>query len=186
MRLDQLFLVALGLSMDAFAVAVCKGLALRQWQIKNALIVALFFGGFQAFMPIAGYFLGTQFKGQISSFSHIVAFILLAMIGISMLKESFEKNKCVSPSIELKAMIVLATATSIDALVAGVSLAFLSVNIWAAVLSIGIITFIMSFFGVKIGNVFGCKYKSISERAGGIILIFMGIKILLEHFGIFS
>lgn len=189
MSVVELFILAVGLSMDAFAVAICKGLCMRKVTIKKAGIVGLYFGLFQAGMPIIGYILGSQFSDKISSIDHWIAFILLSLIGISMIKESLEKeekNECKTEVEELsfKNMSILAIATSIDALAVGVTFAFLKVNIIPAVSFIGITTLVLSMIGVKIGNIFGVKYKSKAELAGGIILILMGIKILLEHLGI--
>ncbi len=191
MNLFELLIIAVGLSMDAFAVAICKGLAMDKICIGKAGIVGLYFGIFQAGMPLIGYFLGVQFKDYITSFDHWVAFALLAIIGFNMLKESREKGcaECgcssdVNDSLGFKQMSVLAVATSIDALAAGVSFAFLEVDIAPAASFIGVITFTLSVIGVKIGNVFGAKFKSKAEMAGGIILILMGLKILLEHLGV--
>lgn len=190
MGLIELFFLAVGLSMDAFAVAVCKGLSMRKVTLKNAGIVGLYFGGFQAGMPLIGYFLGLQFKDYIMSIDHWIAFGLLVYLGIRMIQESLDKYEDVEPIqsekelLSFKNMSILAIATSIDALAVGITLAFLQVDIIPAVTFIGIITFILSMVGVKIGNVFGIKYKSKAEFVGGAILILMGIKILLEHLGI--
>lgn len=191
MNLLELFIIAVGLSMDAFAVAICKGLAMDKISIRKAGIVGLYFGSFQAGMPLIGYYLGEQFKNSITSFDHWIAFALLVFIGINMLKESRER-KCVecgsdaevNASLGFKQMTVLAVATSIDALAAGVSFAFLEVDIAPAATFIGITTFTLSVIGVKVGNVFGVKYKSKAELAGGLMLILMGVKILLDHLGI--
>lgn len=185
MNLFSLFIIAVGLSMDAFAVAICKGLAMQKITIKKALIVGLWFGGFQALMPALGYLLGSQFDTYITSIDHWIAFVLLSIIGGNMIKEALSKEEePTNDSLALKEMLLLALATSIDALAVGVTFAFLKVQIVPAVLFIGIITFTLSIVGVKIGNIFGCRYKSKAELAGGIILIVMGIKILLEHLGI--
>ena len=189
MSVVELFILAVGLSMDAFAVAICKGLCMRKVTIKKAGIVGLYFGLFQAGMPMIGYILGSQFSDKISSIDHWIAFILLSLIGINMIKESLEKeekSECKTEEEELsfKNMSILAVATSIDALAVGVTFAFLKVNIIPAVSFIGITTLVLSMIGVKIGNIFGVKYKSKAELVGGIILILMGIKILLEHLGI--
>lgn len=190
MSLFELFVLAVGLSMDAFAVAVCKGLSMRKITLKNAGIVGIYFGGFQAGMPLIGYFLGLQFKDYIMSVDHWIAFILLGFLGIKMIQEAMSKddedNKIEDENemLSFKNMSILAVATSIDALAVGITLAFLQVDIVPAVSFIGIITFVLSMVGVKIGNVFGVKYKSKAELVGGIILIFMGVKILLEHIGI--
>ena len=185
MGMMELFLIAVGLSMDAFAVAVCKGLALRKVNLGQMALVGLWFGGFQALMPLAGYFVGVQFKEQITAIDHWIAFALLAIIGGNMIRESLSKEEeCPDASLSVKAMLPMAVATSIDALAVGVSFAFLSVNIGAAVSFIGVITFALSMVGVKVGSLFGAKYKSKAELAGGVILILMGLKILLEHLGV--
>lgn len=185
MDLLTLFTLAVGLSMDAFAVAVCKGLAMRKLTMKNAVIVGAWFGGFQALMPAIGYVLGVQFKDKITAIDHWIAFILLGLIGFNMIKEALSKEEEeANDSLAFKEMFVLAIATSIDALAIGITFAFLSVNIGAAVSFIGVITFLLSTLGVKVGNVFGTKYKSKAELAGGVILILLGLKILLEHLGI--
>ncbi|HBA69299.1 MAG TPA: hypothetical protein DCZ40_08075 [Lachnospiraceae bacterium] len=185
MDIFTLFTLAVGLSMDAFAVAVCKGLAMNKLTLKKAAAVGAWFGGFQALMPAAGYLLGVQFKDKIASIDHWIAFILLGLIGINMIREAYSKEEEeTDESLEIKEMFVLAVATSIDALAVGVTFAFLSVHIWMAVTFIGIITFLLSMAGVKVGNVFGTKYKAKAELTGGVILILLGIKILLEHIGI--
>lgn len=185
MSLFTLFTLAVGLSMDAFAVAVCKGLAMRKISMRKAAIVGLWFGGFQGLMPLIGYLLGVQFKDKITAIDHWIAFVLLGIIGINMIKESREQEEEEgSDSLAAADMLVLAVATSIDALAVGVTFAFLNVNIIAAVSFIAVITFILSAVGVKVGNVFGTRYKSRAELAGGIILILLGTKILLEHTGI--
>lgn len=186
MGIVELFLIAVGLSMDAFAVAVCKGLAMKKCTWKKAGIVGLYFGVFQAGMPLAGYVLGVQFKEVIMSIDHWVAFGLLGIIGINMVRESRENcEECQTEdeALDVKTMVGLAVATSIDALVVGVTFAFLQVKIVPAVSFIGVTTFLISVTGVQIGNIFGAKYKSKAELAGGIILILMGVKILLEHLG---
>ena len=190
MGLIELFVLAVGLSMDAFAVAVCKGLSMRKVTLKNAGIVGIYFGGFQAGMPLIGYFLGLQFKDYIMSIDHWIAFVLLVYLGIKMIQEALSKDDDIEPIqsekelLSFKNMSILAIATSIDALEVGITLAFLQVDIVPAVTFIGIITFVLSMVGVKIGNVFGMKYKSKAEFFGGAILILMGCKILLEHLGI--
>lgn len=184
MGLIELFLIALSLSMDAFAVSVCKGLSVLNVRPKHALTAGVYFGGFQAAMPLIGYLLGTQFQTLIESFDHWIAFALLAVIGFNMVMESRSEGKELNSSFSAKAMLPLAVATSIDALAVGVTFAFLNVNIIPAVCFIGIITFIMSAAGVKIGNVFGMRYKSTAELLGGIVLILMAVKILLEHLGV--
>lgn len=185
MSIPEIIILSLGLSMDAFAVSICKGLSVQRMELRHGLLCGIYFGVFQALMPAAGCLLGMSFKNLIAEFDHWVAFILLALIGISMIKESREESEC-NPDFGAKTMILMAVATSIDALAVGISFAFLNVAIIPAVLSIGIITFVMSFAGVKIGNVFGAIYKSRAELAGGIILILIGTKILLEHTGIIN
>jgi putative Mn2+ efflux pump MntP len=184
MSLLELFLVAVGLSMDAFAVSVCKGLAMRKLSISKAAIIGLWFGGFQAGMPLLGFFLGKQFETYITSIDHWIAFILLSLIGISMIREALSKEEeKADDSLDVKTMFLLAVATSIDALAVGITFAFLQVHIVPAISFIGVTTFLLSAFGVKVGHVFGTKYKSKAELTGGIILIGMGLKILLEHLG---
>ncbi len=187
MSLIELFILAVGLSMDAFAVSICKGLALRKVTFKECAKVGLYFGGFQAGMPVIGFILGVQFKDYITSIDHWIAFILLAIIGINMVKESLSKDdeeEIEESDLSFKSMLILSIATSIDALAVGITFAFLKVNIIPAVIFIGIITLIISMCGVKIGNIFGDKFKSKAELLGGIILICIGLKILLEHTGI--
>ena len=176
----ELILTSIGLAMDAFAVSVCKGLSMKKLEIKKLIIIALYFGGFQALMPLIGYLFANLFKEQVTSFSYIIAFVLLTLIGGKMIKEAFEQDgeNC-NDKVDFKTMIVLAIATSIDALAVGISLSVLNVNIYLSILLIGVITFILSIFGVKIGNIFGDKYERKAEIVGGIILIFMGLKILL-------
>lgn len=181
MQIWELFILAVGLSMDAFAVAVCKGLSVKELRPRHMAIVGLYFGGFQALMPLLGYFLGVQFQSMIASFDHWIAFVLLALIGVSMIRESRECPDCADASFHFKAMLPLAVATSIDALAVGVTFAFLQVDIVPAVSFIGVITFLLSAVGIRIGHVFGAKYKSRAELAGGIVLILMGTKILIEH-----
>lgn len=185
MSLASLFIIAVGLSMDACAVAICKGLAMQKASLKKSMIVGLWFGGFQALMPAIGYILGSQFEQYIVSIDHWIAFVLLCFIGGNMIKEALSKEEePASASLAVKEMFLLAVATSIDALAVGVTFAFLQVQIVPAVTFIGVITFVLSTLGVKIGNLFGCRFKSKAELAGGIILIVMGIKILLEHLGV--
>ncbi len=182
MSLLTLFITAVGLSMDAFAVSVCKGLAMKKADIKKALIIGLWFGSFQALMPAAGYLLGTRFEASVTAIDHWIAFVLLALIGANMIKEALSKEEDkADDSVDVKTMSLLAVATSIDALAVGVTYAFLQVRIVPAVTFIGVTTFILSVAGVKIGNVFGLKYKAKAEITGGVILIVMGLKILLEH-----
>ena len=205
--------IAVALSMDAFSVSICKGLATKAFSLKTALLCGLWFGGFQALMPLIGYFLGAQFEHFITNIDHWIAFGLLLIIGVNMIREAFGEdettsqrdNETMSQPVEsqshkvaetqsqrqcqsqrstsnsLKTMLILAIATSIDALAVGVTFAFLRVNIWKSVLVIGITTFLFSFVGVKIGNVFGSRYSKTAEIVGGVILIMLGIKILVEH-----
>lgn len=184
----ELFLIAVGLSMDAFAVSVCKGLSTVRLKPWHYLCIGLWFGGFQALMPAIGYLLGTGFEMYINRFDHWIAFVLLALIGGNMIKEALSGDEESSDaSFAFKPMLLMAVATSIDALAVGVTFALLpDVNIIAAVCFIGVTTFILSAVGLKVGNVFGLKYKSGAEIAGGVILILMGIKILLEHLGVIS
>ena len=179
----ELFILAVGLSMDAFAVSVCKGLSLGKIKAKHMCLAGIWFGGFQALMPLVGYFLGSFFADVITKYSHWIAFALLAFLGAKMIKESFESEELYD-NMGWKTMLVLAVATSIDASAVGVTFAFLDVNILFAVIVIGVTTFAFSAAGVKIGSVFGEKYKSKAEIAGGIILILIGLKILLDGLGI--
>ena len=182
MSLLELFILAVGLSMDAFAVSICKGLSVETLKPKHALICGLYFGGFQALMPFLGWLLGIQFQGVITSVDHWIAFILLGIIGLNMIKESrSQEEESPGASFGPKAMLPLAVATSIDALAVGVTFAFLDVRIAPAVSFIGVTTFLLSALGVKIGNVFGLKYKSKAELFGGIVLVALGLKILIEH-----
>lgn len=182
LSLLELFIIAVSLSMDAFAVSICKGLAMKKLSYQKACIIGLWFGGFQALMPLIGYILGSQFEKYITQIDHWIAFVLLALIGGSMILESMAKEEeKANDSVDIKTMFLLAVATSIDALAVGVTFAFLQVNITAAVSFIGVTTFLFSVIGVKIGNIFGLKYKSKAELAGGIILVLMGLKILLQH-----
>ncbi len=182
MHLSELIIIAIGVSMDAFAVSICKGLSVRSLQPKHACLTALWFGGFQALMPLIGYFLGVSFADFVSSVDHWIAFVLLGIIGGNMIKESFSKDECeYTPDFSFRTMLSLAVATSIDALAIGVSFAFLRVNIWTSVLIIGLTTGAFSAVGVVVGKWFGCRYKSKAEFAGGFILVAMGLKILLEH-----
>ncbi len=187
MNITSAVLLGLGLSMDAFAVAVCKGLAVKKAEISQMLLTGAWFGGFQALMPLIGYFLGSTFYTYIEKFDHWIAFILLALIGANMLREAFSKEdeKPADASFGVKTMLIMAIATSIDALAVGIALAMdTNTNIWLSVTCIGLITFILSAAGIKIGNIFGAKYKSKAEIAGGVILILLGLKILLEHLGV--
>ncbi len=182
MSLIELFLIAVALSMDAFAVAICKGLSIRCMNPKSAVVIGLYFGGFQALMPLLGFLLGIRFQEAITAYDHWIAFVLLSVIGGNMIKESLnpEEDSC-DASVSFQSMVVLAVATSIDALAVGVTFAFLKVRILPAVSFIGSITFLLSIVGVKVGTVFGARYKSKAEAAGGIILIAIGLKILVEH-----
>ena len=185
----ELLLLAVGVSMDAFAVSVCKGLSMPKSGLKESAICGAWFGGFQALMPLIGFFLGTLFADAIVAFDHWVAFGLLAIIGINMLKEAFskEEEETCGCDLSFKTMLVMAIATSIDALAVGISLAMAgNVNIWIAILLIGFTTFSFSGLGVKIGNVFGSRFEQKAQIAGGAILILLGLKILLEHLGIFA
>ena len=185
MGLLEIFILAIGLSMDAFAVSICKGLSVKKLRPKHSLITGLYFGGFQAGMPLIGYLLGKQFEWLITSIDHWTAFALLEIIGANMIRESFGEPDEVNDSFSVKAMIPLAIATSIDALAVGVTFACLGVDILPAIALIGTTTFIISAVGVKIGNVFGMKFKSKAEFIGGAVLIIMGTKILLDHLGVF-
>jgi len=188
MGFGELFLLAVGLSMDAFAVSVCKGLSVKNAGLKESAICGGWFGGFQGLMPLIGYLLGALFAQAIQAFDHWIAFGLLAIIGINMLKEAFEKEcECCDKNADfsVKTMFVMAVATSIDALAVGISLAMAgNVNIAVAVLLIAVTTFLLSGLGVKIGNIFGNKFEKKAQIAGGVILIGLGVKILLEHLGV--
>ena len=183
----EIILIAAGLSMDAFAVSVTLGLSVQKPVLKHYLLPGIYFGFFQALMPLIGYFAGTLFAEKIQAFEHWVAFGLLAIIGGNMIKESFskEENKHDADKFTFINMLLLAIATSIDALAVGVTFAFFKINIYVAIAIIGFTTFILSICGVKIGNIFGVKFKSKAELAGGIVLVALGVKILLEHFGLF-
>jgi len=193
MGIGELLLLAVGVSMDAFAVSICKGLAMKKATLKAGMTCGLWFGGFQALMPTIGFFLGTLFAEAIQAIDHWVAFILLGIIGINMLKEALEKSQCgcecgcgeQNADLSVRTMFIMAVATSIDALAVGISLAMAgNVNIWLAAALIGICTCGFSAVGVKIGNVFGAKFEKKAQLAGGMILILLGTKILLEHLGI--
>ncbi len=190
MGITELMLTAVALAMDAFAVAICKGLNMKKINHLHAFIIALFFGGFQAIMPFIGWLLGKQFEGYITSFDHWIAFLLLAFIGGKMVLEAIKEKKeegcCCEYGLDIKELFVLAIATSIDALAVGITFAILKVNILQSVTIIGLITFVLSAFGVLIGNKFGSKYKNKAELFGGIVLVLIGLKILLEHTGILS
>lgn len=183
----EILLISIGLAMDAFAVSVCKGLAMKKMSWKKAIIIGLYFGIFQAVMPVIGYFLGTTFERFITNVDHWVAFILLVGIGINMVKEAFDReSENRNDNVDVKTMLVLSIATSIDALAIGITFACLKIHIVMPVITIGLITFIISIIGVKIGNRFGDKYEKKAEIMGGVILILLGIKILLEHLGIIN
>ena len=184
----EILLLAIGLSMDAFSVSICKGLTTKCFSWRMALICGLWFGLFQALMPLVGYFLGSQFQQFIESVDHWIAFGLLALIGANMIREALSKKEedIDSGALDFKTMFLLAIATSIDALAVGVSFACIQVNIWSSVLIIGLTTFLFSVLGVKIGNVFGSKYEKSAGIFGGIILILIGLKILLEHLGVIA
>lgn len=192
MDLITLLSISVALSMDAFSVSICKGLATKKFSLKTALLCGLWFGSFQALMPVIGFFLGSQFEHFITNIDHWIAFALLSFIGVNMIREALNENEITDvgqqpiadnqgTSTGFKTMLGLAIATSIDALAVGVTFAFLKVNIWFSVMIIGITTFLFSFVGVKIGNVFGSRYSKTAEIIGGTILILLGLKILVEH-----
>jgi len=180
MNIVDILVIGVGLSMDAFAVSICKGLAMKKMDIKKALVCSLYFGVFQALMPLIGFLLGSGFKNVVSSIDHWIAFVLLGIIGINMIKEA-KSCDVVNDSMDVKTMLTLAVATSIDALAIGVTFAFLKVSIIPAVSIIGLINFVCCFIGVKLGSVFGEKLKSKAEIMGGVMLILIGTKILIEH-----
>ena len=193
MGIFELLILAVGVSMDAFTVSICKGLAMKRATVKGCMTCGVWFGGFQALMPTIGFFLGALFAEAIQAIDHWVAFVLLAVIGINMLKEVFEQEECCccceeqNADLSVKTMFVMAVATSIDALAVGISLAMAgNVNIWTAALFIGLCTFSFSAAGVKIGNVFGARFEKKAQLAGGVILILIGLRILLEHLGILA
>lgn len=182
MGIAELVIIAVGLSMDAFAVSLGKGLSLKQIKLRHVLSVGLWFGGFQALMPLIGYLLGATFTAVVSDFDHWIAFFLLGIIGFNMIRDSFSKEEEKhDDDFSFRTMLMLAVATSIDALAVGVSFAFLSVDLWISVALIGLITFAFSAVGLKIGNIFGNKYKSKAEFTGGVVLVLMGVKFLVEH-----
>ena len=188
MSLWELFVIAVGLSMDAFAVSICKGLSVQKVSLRHAACAGLWFGGFQALMPLLGWLLGVQFQSAIERFDHWIAFVLLAILGINMIREAKsaeEEGRC-DGSCAWKVMLPMAVATSIDALAVGVTFAFLQVDIIPAIIFIGITTFLFSAIGVRLGSVFGQRYQTAAQIFGGIILILMGLKILLEHLGVLS
>lgn len=185
MGILEIFLIGVGLSMDAFAVSVCKGLSMKKLDWKKAIIIALYFGVFQALMPVIGYLLGTTFESLVTQIDHWIAFILLGIIGANMIKEALGKeSENSNDKVDFKTMIVLAIATSIDALAIGITFAFFKTKLLSSVAIIGVITFVLSLVGVKIGNKFGDKYEKKAEFLGGVILILIGVKILIEHLGI--
>ena len=182
MDIFEIILIGFGLAMDAFAVSICKGLSMKKIKWKNAIIIAIYFGLFQAIMPVIGFFLGSTFSKFIQKMDHWIAFVLLSAIGVNMIKESNDdEGENRNDRADFKTMIVLAIATSIDALAVGITFAFFEVNLWLASLIIGVITFCLSFIGVVIGNKFGDKFQNKAELAGGFILIVIGLKILIEH-----
>ena len=187
MSIVEILLIGIGLSMDAFSVSICKGLTTKRFSWKMALTCGLWFGFFQALMPMIGYFLGAQFQQFIEAYDHWIAFGLLVLIGANMIREAlFGKDEDSSASLDFKTMLLLAIATSIDALAVGVSFACIQVRLWSSVLIIGLTTFLFSIIGVKIGNVFGSKFEKSAGIVGGIILILIGLKILLEHLGVIA
>ncbi len=191
MGIVELLLIAVGLSMDAFAVAVCKGLCMKRLDARQAVVIALFFGGFQGLMPLAGWALGTQFERYITPVDHWIAFALLAVIGSKMLWDSFREDggevSCsVDGKLDLRELTMLAVATSIDALAVGITFAFLKVDIVSSVAAIGVVTFALSLVGVAVGHRFGARYEKAATVTGGIVLILIGLKILLEHLGIIA
>ncbi|MBO5657780.1 MAG: manganese efflux pump [Agathobacter sp.] len=185
----EIFLIGIGLAMDAFAVSICKGLGMTKLNKKQAILIGIYFGGFQALMPLIGWLLGIRFQEYIVKFDHWVAFVLLAFIGGKMIYEAVKEDGCdiievMDAPINHKEMVVLAIATSIDALAVGITFAFLDTPILPAIGIIGVVTLIICVFGVWVGNIFGCRFKSKAEFAGGAILVLIGLKILLEHLGI--
>ncbi len=184
MQFYEIVIVAVGLAMDAFAVSVCKGLSLRKINGRHMAKAGLWFGGFQGLMPVIGFLLASLFVGFIDQLDHWIAFVLLCLIGGNMIREVFGKEEKQDGAMDAKTMLLLAIATSIDALAVGVTFAFLEVNIWIAALLIGVITFVLSAVGVKIGSLFGSKYQKGAQLFGGIILVLIGLKILLEGLGV--
>lgn len=184
MGILDLFLIAVGLSMDAFAVSICKGLSLGKISEKHMCIAGLWFGGFQALMPLIGYFLGSFFANAITEYDHWIAFLVLAVLGVNMIREAFQEEEKLDDSMAVLTMLLLAVATSIDALAVGVTFAFLKVAILPAVLFIGLVTFFLSAAGIKIGSVFGAKYEKKAEITGGAVLVLIGVKILLDGLNI--
>lgn len=186
MQFYEIVILSIGLAMDAFAVSICKGLSLGKIKLRHSVKAGLWFGGFQGLMPLVGYLLASLFVGYIDQFDHWIAFVLLFLIGGNMIREVFGAEEKQNSDMGVKTMLLLAIATSIDALAVGVTFAFLDVNIVLAVLSIGVITFIFSAAGIKIGSLFGSKYQKKAEFVGGVILILIGLKILLEGLGVIS
>ena len=187
MNLLSVFLIGVGLSMDAFAAAICKGLYIRKNFLEKSFVIALFFGVFQAAMPYIGYLLGSIFAEKLQAVDHWIAFVLLSIIGVNMIRESRDKTCTIEEDrLDLKNLFMLAIATSIDALAVGVSFAFLKIKISLAVFVIGLTTFVISFLGVRIGRAFGIALKDKAQVAGGLILIFLGLKILVEHLGLLA
>ena len=184
MSLLELIILSVALAMDAFAVSICKGLSLKKIEINHMLLAGIWFGGFQALMPVLGYFCGSKFADKVDKFDHWIAFLILALIGASMIKESRDDEEEANSNMDVKTMFFLAVATSIDALTVGITFAFLDVNIVLAVVMIGVITFVISSAGVKIGSIFGDKYKSKAEIVGGVVLIMIGVKTLLTGLSI--
>ena len=184
MGFAELLMIAVGLSMDAFAVSICKGLSVGKVKAGHALLAGLYFGGFQFLMPVIGYLLGARFQTVIESVDHWIAFFLLAVIGANMIREAFGKEESLDADFGFKSMLVLAVATSIDALAVGVTFAFLQVRLLPAAALIGVTTFLLSAAGIVIGGVFGSRFKAAAEVTGGVILILIGLKILLEHLGV--
>lgn len=184
MNLWELFIIAVGLSMDAFAVSICKGLSVQRVSLRHAVCAGLWFGGFQALMPLLGWLLGSRFQAAIERYDHWIAFVLLVFLGVNMLWEARGEEECVDGSFSWRIMLTMALATSIDALAVGVTFAFLQVDILPAILFIGATTFLLSALGVRLGSVFGRRYRTAAQILGGVILIVMGAKILLEHLGV--
>ncbi len=181
MNILDIIFISIGLSMDACAVGICKGLSMKKFSIKKGIVIGVYFGLFQGLMPLLGYFLGTTFESVITNVDHWTAFILLSFIGINMIKESFSESNSLNDLVSFREMFPLSIATSIDALAVGITCAFLKVNIISMIIMIGVITFIMSFIGSYIGNKFGCRFERKAQVFGGIILISLGLKILIDH-----
>ena len=187
MSIFEIGLIGIGLAMDAFAVSVCKGLSMKKINLKNAIIIATYFGVFQLIMPVIGFFIGKACSEFVNNIDHWIAFFLLSVTGINMIKSSFnDEAEKKNDNIDVKTMVVLSIATSIDALAIGITFAFFKINLLLSVLIIGIITFVLSLIGIKIGNTFGDKFQNKAELTGGIILVLIGLKILLEHLGILN